>query len=116
LITIERLPEEEFYLLKDIEEGFTPDPQQSIAVVAKQDGRIIGRMLLVGMAHIEGTWIADDFRNGTIAVRMIREMEKQATETGLKTIFAYSDRPEIDEYMERLGYASTNMKVFRKDL
>lgn len=115
MIRIERLADENFKILASIEEGFVP-PQGSIAIVASQDDQIVGRMLLVSMAHVEGTWVHEHFRNGTIAARMMREMEKQAASLGLKTIFAYAETEKVGEYIERLGYVPTDLKVFRKDL
>jgi len=116
LITVERLPSEEFDTLLTIEEGYVPDPNQSIAVVAKDDGVVIGRMMLIAVAHVEGAWINDRYRNGTILERMTKEIEKQAREAGLKTVFAYSDKLDMDGYIERLGYDRTPLRVFRKDL
>lgn len=116
MISIERLPAEQFDELLRIQEGFRPDPEHSIVVVAKQDGQIIGRMFLLEMAHVEGTWVHDRFRNGTILAKLMAELEKEARGAALKTIFAYSQTKKIGEYIERLGYVPTELKVFRKDL
>lgn len=116
MITIERLPAEEYEVLMTIEEGFVPNPETSIAVVAKDDGVIIGRMMLVGVAHVEGAWINDRYRSGAVLERMTKEIEKQAREANIKTVFAYSQTHEMDGYIERLGYERSPLRVFRKDL
>ncbi len=116
MITIERLPPEQFDSLEAIEEGFRPDPSSSIAVVAKYDGEIIGRLMLLPVAHVEGAWVHERFRNGTILERMTKEIEKQAREAGISTVFVYSQTAEMDGYIERLGYDRSPLRVFRKEL
>lgn len=116
MITIERLPSEEFDSLLSIEEGYVPDPQRSIAVVAKHDGEIIGRMMLIAVAHVEAAWINERFRSGSILERMTKEIEDQARAAGIKTVFAYSETHEMDGYIERLGYARSALRVFRKEI
>jgi N-acetylglutamate synthase-like GNAT family acetyltransferase len=116
MITIERLPAEEFDSLLSIEEGYVPDPTKSIAVVAKKDGQIVGRMMLIAVAHVEAAWVHEDLRNGTILERMVKEIEKQAEQAGISTVFAYSETTEMDGYITRLGYEKSPLRVFRKEL
>jgi len=113
---IERLPEDQYDSLLEIEEGYCPDPNSSIVVVAKDDGEIVGRMFLLSLAHIEGTWINKQHRNGTIAFRMIKLMEQEAKKIGINTLFAYSKSDDVSGYMERLGYKKTDMVVFEKEI
>lgn len=113
---IERLPDEQFDCLLEIEEGFAPDPNNSIVVVARDDGEIVGRMFLLSLAHIEGTWINAQHRNGTVLLRMIKLMESEASKVGLKTIFAYAKTEKVGSYLERLGYKKTEMTVFEKEI
>ena len=116
MITVERLPAEDYDTLLTVEEGYCPDPKTSIAVVAKEDGVVIGRMMLIGVAHVEGAWISDRYRSGAVLERMTKEIEKQAREAGISTVFAYSQTHEMDGYIERLGYERSPLRVFRKDL
>lgn len=116
MITIERLPAEEYDTLMSIEEGYVPDPKASIAVVAKDDGQIIGRMMLIAVAHVEAAWINHRFRCGSILERMTKEIETQARAVGIKTVFAYSETHEMDDYIQRLGYDRSPLRVFRKEL
>ncbi len=116
MITIERLSEKDFDSLLAIQEGFKPDPKNSIAVVAKVDGEIIGRLMLLPVAHVEGAWVHQRFRNGTILERMTRMIEGQAILSGISTVFVYSQSEEMDGYIERLGYHLSPLRVFRKDL
>lgn len=116
MITVERLSAEEYDALLSVEEGYRPDPEKSITVVAKYDGQIVGRMMLINLAHVEAAWVNDQFRSGSILERMTREIEKQAHEVGIKTVFVYSETHEMDGYIERLGYSRSPLRVFRKDL
>ena len=116
MITVERLPDEEFDALLKVEEGYRPDPEKSVAVVAKQDGQIIGRMMLINLAHVEAAWINERFRSGSLLEHMTREIEKQALQIGIKTLFVYSETDEMDSYIGRLGYDRSPLRVFRKEL
>ena len=116
MITVERLPDEQFDSLMQVEEGYVPDPKASIVVVARFDGQIIGRMMLIGVKHVEGAWINDQFRSGVVLERMTQELEKHAREAGIKTVFAYSETHEMDGYITRLGYERSPLRVYRKDL
>ena len=116
MITVERLPEEEYEALVSVEEGYVPDPKASIVVVAKFDGQIIGRVMLIGVKHVEGAWINEQYRGGTVLERMTQEIEKHAREAGIKTVFVYSQTSEMDGYIERLGYERSPLRVFRKEL
>lgn len=116
MITVERLPAEEYNELLHVEEGFKPDPEKSITVVAKSEGVIIGRMMLINLAHVEAAWVNERFRSSLVLERMTREIEKQAHAVGVKTVFVYSETHEMDGYIERLGYNRSPLRVFRKDL
>ena len=53
MIEVMRLHPSEWDLLKDGGEGFLPNPDHSIAVVARNDSKIIGRTFLVPLVHLE---------------------------------------------------------------
>lgn len=116
MVTVERLPAEEYNDLLSVEEGYRPDPEKSITVVAKHEGQIVGRMMLINLAHVEAAWVNERFRSGSILERMTREIEKEANKLGIKTIFVYSESHEMDDYIWRLGYQRSPLRVFRKDL
>lgn len=116
MITVQRLPAEEYDELLSVEEGFRPDPEKSVTVVAKENGVIIGRLMLINLVHVEAVWINERFRSGSLLERMTRELEKQARELGVKTMLVYSETHEMDSYIERLGYERSPLRVFRKEL
>jgi N-acetylglutamate synthase-like GNAT family acetyltransferase len=116
LSEIRKLADAEYDLLLKVEEGYRPDPASSLAVVADVGGEIVGRMLLVAPAHIEGTWVKEEYRNGTTGIRMMRFMEAEARKLGLPKIFSYADSWKIEEYLERLGYTRCKLTVWEKKL
>lgn len=116
MIEIYKLEPHEFGLLGTIEDGYIPDPRNSIALVAMIEGQIVGRMLLIAPAHIEGTWVKEGHRNGRVGLKLLSEMEKRARNCGLSKMFAYAASPEIESYLERLGYSRVPATVWSKDL
>ena len=116
LSEIRKLRDAEYPLLKGIEEGFCPDPASSLAIVAEAEGKIVGRMLLVAPAHIEGTWVAEEFRNGTTGIRMMKKMEAEARNLGLPKLFCFAEDWKIEEYLERLGYSRCKVTVWEKSI
>lgn len=114
---VRALEPQEYDRLKSLPDALVPDKENSIAVVAEtEDKQLVGRMLLVVLPHIEGTWIADNFRSGRIGFQLERELEKEARKFGLKKIFAYTTNQVHSEYMERLGFKRSPWEVFEKCL
>lgn len=112
-MTIRRLKSEEYPLLKNVADGFVPDPENSIAIVAEDDGEIVGRMLLVALPHIEGTWIDPRRRKGSLLAKMFRQMESEAP---VPRLFAFTPTGTISGYIERLGYSKLDVEVHEKCL
>jgi N-acetylglutamate synthase-like GNAT family acetyltransferase len=115
LIPIERLPSEDFDSLKNIEEGYIPS-KDSIVIVGKYESEIIARMFLIGMAHIEGTWIKPEFRSGALLRKLMSKMETEAKSTGLTKLFAYSDNDMVDSYLDRLKFSRSPLRIWTKDV
>jgi len=113
---IRKLEDSEYPLLLGVEEGYCPDPKTSLAVVAEDGGKIVGRMLLISPAHIEGTWVAEEFRNGTTGIRMMTFMEAEARKLGLSKVFAYADNPTVVDYLVRLKYKWQPVLVLAKEI
>ena len=116
MIEILQLEKSEFPILRTIEEGYCPDPNSSIALIAKDGDEIVARMLLIAPAHIEGTWIKESHRGGAIFFRLMSQMEICAKRAGMKKVFAYIAAPEIEDYVGRLGYSRVPVTVWGKDL
>jgi len=110
---IERL--RNFSILSTVEEGFMPICDKSIVVVAKSGEEIIGRLMLLSPAHVEGAWIDERFRGGRLLKRMMDEMESQAKHEGLAKLMAYGHSINED-YLERLGFVKRPLTVWEKRL
>jgi N-acetylglutamate synthase-like GNAT family acetyltransferase len=112
---VERLASKDFSVLAKVEEGFMPVCDKSIVVVAKKNTEIIGRLLLVSPAHVEGAWVRDDFRNGFVLARMMEKLEEEAKREGLSKLMAYGN-PINEDYLERLYFTRIPLTVWEKYL
>lgn len=116
MTTVERLTPENYGQLLTVEEGWSPDPANSIVVVAREGNRIVGRTMLVRPFHVEGTWVDEDFRYGMTGIRLLKELEKQAKTEGLTKILAYAMEKTIEGYLQRMGYRKSILTVWEKAL
>jgi hypothetical protein len=117
MIEIRRLHASEFDLLKEVDDGFTPDPEKSIAMVAANGSRLVSRLFVLAPSHVEGIWIEPDLRGGDLFKRMMDAVEIEARSEGIKKMLAYSVRPEIGHYIEkRCKYVKQPWSVYAKEL
>lgn len=116
MIVVERLNPSEWDLLKVGGEGFVPDPEHSIAVVARNDGGIIARSFLIPLVHIEGTFIEPPWRSGSVLKQLMDGIEVEARAEGLSKLFAYSKTVMVDSYLERLKYKHEAIKIYGKEI
>lgn len=116
-MTIRTLPPEEYHRLAAVADGIIPPPDDSLVLVAENDaGEIVGRMFLVDVPHIEGTWVSPEARGGTVGARLERQMCRAAAALGLLTTFAFVTEPAHADYMKRLGWNDTGYTVLTKSL
>lgn len=116
-IEIRRLHPSEFDLLKEVDDGYTPSPDHSIAIVARNERRIIGRLFCLAPAHCEGIWIDESYRGGSLFKDLMTAMEIEANAEGMEKLFAYAVKPEIGFYLEKkCGYSKLPWSVWSKDL
>jgi GNAT superfamily N-acetyltransferase len=116
VITVGRLPNDEFSRLESFHDGAKPDPASSIAVVAQDGNEIIGRIFLVAPAHIEGPYIEEAHRGGTIAKRLVSVAATEARKCGITKLMAYGFSPELEDYLERLGFKKQPVTVWAKEI
>lgn len=93
-------------------------PPDSTVLYARENGEIVGRVGIIELPHIEGTWIAESKRGSSLAPRLIAQMEKVVARLGRSHIFAFAEdsKPEIADYMERFGYTKFPVTVWAKSL
>lgn len=105
-------------IAKPIDSVSTPWPDDSIILYAIENNEIIGRTAIIQLPHIEGTWIREDKRNGTVGIRLISKIENVLEEANRTSVFSFihNSQPELASYMERLGYELLPLKVYTKPL
>jgi N-acetylglutamate synthase-like GNAT family acetyltransferase len=115
-IEIRRLHPSEFDLLKGYADGFCPDAEKSVALVAENESQIIGRIFLVSPVHVEGPNVNTAWRGGTLFKRLVDAVELEARAEGVKDLMAYAVDATMEMYLERLGYTKLPMTVWVKEL
>lgn len=116
MIAIQKLSAKNYSVLAGVADGFQPDPNTSVALLAAVDNEIVGRIFLLAPTHIEGPWIRADHRNGILAKRLVDSAAKEAKECGITKLFAYGVDETIECYLERLGFEKLRMTVWSKEI
>jgi N-acetylglutamate synthase-like GNAT family acetyltransferase len=116
MIETRRLHATEYSRLRDFGDGATPIPGASIAVVAEACGVPAGRMFVVFVAHVEGTWVGEAARSGIVGRRLLEQIEAEAAKEGLTKLMAYSTSGEHDSYLHRLGFERLPWTVWQKEV
>lgn len=114
-VLIETLPASDFQLLESVYEGFVP-PGNSIVIVARQRGEIVGRIFLMSPTHIEGPWVRNDLRGHILGKRLMDAAAEKAQELGITKLFAYAADEQLAGYLQRLGYDKEPFTVWSKEL
>lgn len=116
------MPIEFLWLQGDEARAIDPEslawPTASRVLFVYEDNKLIGRSSVFPLMMIEGTWLHPDYRNGTIASRILKEVERQYLEEGQEAAMAFvpNDKPEIADYMQRIGYVAQPIRLFMKAL
>ena len=100
-------------------DGFTiPVPPETLVLGAVEDGRVVGRIMLLQMLHLEGTWVAEDKRGSTLAPRLVKAAEELLVRCGSTHAIAYTpeSNPQIGQYLERFGYSRFPVTTWQKSL
>lgn len=106
----------EYDKLRDIQDGYVPDPANSIALVGERNGDIAARMLLIRPWHIEGTWIREDARNGFILAGLMSRMQNEAKARGITNLLSFAPNEEVEHYLGRLGFKRQPISVWSKEI
>ena len=116
-VTIRILPAIEYIRLKDIEEGFIPNPDGSVVVVAEdEDGEICGRIMLVPFLHLDGIWLREDKRKGRVMIKMEKALVELMEDNDISGVQVDVYVTKMEEYLSRWGYEKSKIiSVFRKE-
>lgn len=99
-----------------MDDGYIPDPERSIAVVARNESGIIGRIFIVAPAHVEGVFIQQHWRGGPLLKQLVQAAELEAKCEGIGQLMVYAKDEQMASYIERLGYRKTPYTVWEKKL
>ena len=117
MIKIERLHPVQWDLLSQIDDGHSPDPDKTIAIVARVGIHPVARLFAMAPTHVEGIFIEPQYRGGSLFKDMMTAMELELKSDGVKQVFAYSVRPEIGHYLEqRCNYFKLPWLIYQKEL
>jgi hypothetical protein len=99
------LPVEEWHKLDDpslppLWGGLLPQ-ESDVVVVEDEEGKIIARMLVMRITHLEGVWI--DPEHKAVASRLLRESAKATFRWADKWCLGGADSLQMREIMNRLG-------------
>ncbi len=97
---------EEYPLLDAIPE---PDrvilsPDNTMVAAAFDKGRLVGRLVLINVPHIECGWIDPAYRNGTLPQRAEWLLVNILRSLGAQKAFAFATDERMEDYIRRLGY------------
>ena len=114
-MVIESVSPERYPMLQDIADGFVPNPATSKALIAKENGEVVGRVFLLAPAHVEGIWVRDDKRSTPLGKQLMEAAESEAKQSGITRLMAYGVS-ETESYLERLGYSKMPLTVWGKTI
>lgn len=94
-----------------------PWPLDSVIMYAFDGDKLVGRMGLMSIKMIEGTWAAPD-ASPTLAYRMMKQMDAMQIYLGSTSSFAmvHDIQPEIAGYLERVGFQRFPVTLYQKML
>ena len=93
-------------------------PDSAYVLFAFDADRVVGRVALLPIPHIEGFWLAEDKRKGALGLRLMSMIEAVLKADG-KThamAFSFDEQPEVGGYLARLGYSPLPVTTHVKEL
>lgn len=112
-ISVRRLKPVEYEKLLSVDDGYTPEPNRSVAVVAENGHHIIGRIFLVAPAHVEGVFIEPPWRGGNLFKELMDAIEIEAKAEKISRLLAYATSSGMESYINRkCGYKRSIINGF----
>lgn len=95
-----------------------PWPLDSLVMYVYEDGRLVGRMGLMSIKIMEGTWAVEDKRGSRLLFQMLRQFEEMVKTLGTTSLVtqAADSQPEIEGYLKRLDFERLPTTLMIKDL
>lgn len=93
-----------------------PSPDVARVVIAEDhNGEIVGFQMLVTVVHLEPIWVHPDYRGSMVPVRLWKTATRLLDALRIKMAYCFSDRPEIANYLSRLGLRELPYKTHIHD-
>ncbi len=91
-------------------------PIDSIIMFAYEDGKVVGRMGLMSIKIIEGTYVAPG--HTTLAYRMMKQMEAFLAYLGNTHAMAivYDGMPQVADYLQRVDFTREPLTLYSKEV
>jgi GNAT superfamily N-acetyltransferase len=115
-LTVRRLKPVEYEKLLSIDDGYTPDPNRSVAVVAENGHHIMGRIFLMAPAHVEGVFVEPAWRDKGVMRQLVGAIEIEARAEGIAKVLAYAKDQDMAGRIEAMGYKRLPWSVWEKEL
>jgi len=92
-------------------------PLDSLIMYCYDDDRVIGRMGLMSIKIVEGTYVVPN-APPTTAFRMMKQMEAMIAYLGNTHVMAlvYDGTPQIADYLERVNFKREPLSVYSKEV
>lgn len=101
------LPESEWHRLD--EQGDIPPlfaallPKHTEVIVVEDGDRIVGRMMVMRLTHLEGAWIQQEHRNAGVVGSLLRQSIESSKEWSDKWVIGGAQDDRMRDILERLG-------------
>lgn len=91
------------------------DPASCVVVVAEEPDthKIMGYWVAQLVVHTEPVWLDPEIRSSGVGIKMYAALLAGLAKFGIKDFYAFSDREEIADYLQRLGLTLTPFITFR---
>jgi N-acetylglutamate synthase-like GNAT family acetyltransferase len=97
--------------------GGTQWPVDTFGVLAIEGGeKVVGQTAILNLPVIEGTIVVDEKKGTTLLYRLIKRVEELYRELGKTHAWAMAAEPEVEDYLERLGYHKVPVTLYTKEL
>jgi len=108
-------PEDQSLLEKTPQKDF--DLKANVVLGAfDEKGQLVGTMGLVIIPHVEGTWVREEARGGTVLHRLEKAaLEHAREEYGITRLFGFSMDAAMAEYAARSGWTRKDWTVWEKE-
>ena len=90
-------------------------PNNTIVAVALDGDKIVGRLAILNLPHLELLWINPEYRNGLILRRLEQTLINKLKNMGAGLALAFAVNKKMESYLSRLDYTEI-ATVWKKEL